>query len=141
MVHRLVYLSAMLRTMRAVLLRHHETRPTEMQMCTSRLYKMINSSSGYREDYSHCPSGTAILITIDRAIILSRRESKLVALLWSARLAISVWVLSIDEGWRSATTEVSWCRSKHELSTGLECYWEMLRLQVITWYSMIMHTK
>lgn len=63
-VHRLVYLPTMLRTMRDMLIRPHETGSLEIQMCMSRLYKMINSSSGYREDCSHCPGRIAVLVTI-----------------------------------------------------------------------------
>jgi hypothetical protein len=96
----------MLRTMSAVVIRYHETGSIEMQMCMSRLYKMTNSSSGYRENCSHCPQSNRNPCHY-QAIILPRRESKLVVLLLSARHAISVWVLSVDEGRRSATTKVS----------------------------------
>jgi hypothetical protein len=40
-------------------------------------------------------------------MILSRRDSESVILLRSAGLAISVWVLFVGEGQRSAATKVS----------------------------------
>jgi hypothetical protein len=67
----------MLKTMRAVAIRHYETGPGEMQMCMLHLYELVICFSGYPENCGRS-SLTDRNPCHNRAITLSRRDGNLV---------------------------------------------------------------